>query len=327
MPQTDVIIKKILEESKTIALFGHYHPDGDCVGSLLGLGKALENLGKKVEYFTPSPPSKVFSFLPSFPKIQTDFSYKKYDAIVFVDLSSYSRIGKFREENNKYFTQQKVIIFDHHPEEGPANALMIKDINASSSAELLFEYIQKRWKKAIDQEVATSFYLGLVTDSGNFMFDQNHERIFTNALELIKYWADKTTVVDNFFRRTSLDQVRFVNLLLKRLTTYKDILYSYYDEKELEKYNIDDEQAGYGISIIQNIQGPRLCILAKKKWKKIRLSLRSKNIGKGTVDCTEIAHHFEGGGHKYASGGSMQAQGTLKQDLQKAIKKIQKMID
>jgi len=64
---------------------------------------------------------------------------------------------------------------------------MIKDINASSSAELRFEHIQKRRKKAIDAEVATCFYLGLVTDSGNFLFDQNHERIFTNALQLIKF--------------------------------------------------------------------------------------------------------------------------------------------
>jgi phosphoesterase RecJ-like protein len=187
MTQTDLIIKKKLEESKTIAIFGHYHPDGDCVGSLLGLGKALENLGKKVDYFTPSPPSKVFSFLPSFSKIKTNFTYKKYDTIIFVDLGSYTRIGKFWEENPEYFTQQTVIIFDHHPEQGPENALMIKDIQASSTAELLFEYIQKRWKGAIDQEVATAFYLGLVTDSGNFMFDQNHERIFTNALNLIKF--------------------------------------------------------------------------------------------------------------------------------------------
>ena len=117
MSQTDMIIKKTLEESKTIALFGHYHPDGDCVGSLLGLGKVLENLGKKVDYFTPSQPSKVFNFLPSFSKIKTICTYKKYDTIVFVDLSGYSRIAKFWQDNPEYFTQQKIIIFDHHPEE------------------------------------------------------------------------------------------------------------------------------------------------------------------------------------------------------------------
>jgi len=84
---------------------------------MLGLGKVLENLGKKVEYFTPSPASRVFSFLPSFSKIKTDFTYKKYDAIIFVDLSSNTRIAKFWEDNPDYFTQQKVIIFDHHPED------------------------------------------------------------------------------------------------------------------------------------------------------------------------------------------------------------------
>ena len=61
---TSLHAKKILEKSQTIALIGHYHPDGDCIGSLLGLGNVLENLGKKVEYFTPSQPSRVFDFLP-----------------------------------------------------------------------------------------------------------------------------------------------------------------------------------------------------------------------------------------------------------------------
>lgn len=326
MPKTADTIKQILEKSKTIALIWHYHPDGDCIGSLLGLGKILENMGKKVEYFTPSQASKIFQFLPSWSKIKTTFTYKKYDAIVFVDLSSYSRIGKFREENPQYFTQQQIIIFDHHPEDCPTNAISIKDITVASSAELIFEQAQKRRKQAIDEEVATCFYLWLVTDSGNFLFDQDHERIFTNALQLIKYWANKTTVVDNFFRKTSLNQIKFLKLLLKRLTSYKDIIYSYYDEKELVKYHIDDEQAGYGISIIQNIEGPRLCILAKKKWKNIRLSLRSKDIGKKTVNCTEIAHHFGWWWHKYASGCAIPAKGTIRQDVQDISKKIQKLI-
>lgn len=79
--------KSLLKKSKSIALFGHTNPDGDCIGSMLGLGKILEKQGKKVSYFTPTKPSKLFHFLPDIKKIKSDFDEKKYDLLVFVDFS------------------------------------------------------------------------------------------------------------------------------------------------------------------------------------------------------------------------------------------------
>ena len=90
-------------------------------------------------------------------------------------------------------------------------------------------------------------------DSGNFIYDEDHERIFSNALQLIRLGADKQLIISNIFRKKSLNSIRFLSLLLNRIQVTGDILYSYYIDRELKKYHLDQEEAGYGITILQNI--------------------------------------------------------------------------
>ena len=124
--------------------------------------------------------------MPGIKKIKTKFDYKDYDLLVFVDLISYQRISPFADTQKKYFDTHTLIAIDHHLDTAPLHALTIHDTQVMSCAELIFEYAEKRRKKYIDKEVATALYLGLTMDSGNFLFDEDHERTFTNALGLIK---------------------------------------------------------------------------------------------------------------------------------------------
>jgi nanoRNase/pAp phosphatase (c-di-AMP/oligoRNAs hydrolase) len=119
----------------------------------------LEKQGKKVSYFTPTPPSKMFDFLPNIKKIKTTFDYKEYDVLVFVDLTSYKRLSPFTDYNSTYFDNRNIIVFDHHVDPVARHALVIKDIQVMSCSELIFEKTKKRRKKYIDKEVATYFYL------------------------------------------------------------------------------------------------------------------------------------------------------------------------
>ena len=179
-------IQNLLEKSKKIAIFGHNNPDGDCIGSMLGLGRLLEKQGKKVSYYTPSAPSKMFEFLPKTKQIKTTFDYGIYDCLVFVDFTGYGRIETFTRGHEEYFKKTPLIIIDHHIEEPISHALAIKDTEISSCCELLFESFEKVWKKHIDPEIATYLYLGLMTDTGNFMFDKDAERTLSNALHLVQ---------------------------------------------------------------------------------------------------------------------------------------------
>ena len=320
-------IQKLFQSSKSIALFGHTSPDGDCIWSMLGLWKILEKQGNQVAYFTPTVPSKLFDFLPDIKKIKTIFDKKKYDLIVFVDFSGYDRIDTFTK-NKKYFDNQTIIVFDHHPGDAPKHTRIHKDLQSMSTAEIIFELAQKIWKKYLDKTIATYFYLGLVTDSGNFLFDENHERIFWNALALVKLWADKTLINNNIIRQKSLNQIKFLGILINRIQIKGDILYCYYEQKELKKYKIDEEEAGYWLVVIQNIQGPKLIIMFKRLKEYIKCSLRTNDTipWQKPIDCNNIAKQFGGGGHPGAAWCSFPNKGNFTKLITSVVTKINKSI-
>ena len=85
------------------------------------------------------------------------------------------------------------------------------------------------------------------------MFEEDHIRTFSNVVKLLKLGAEKDIVVNNLLRKRSLNAIKFLQLLLNRIQQKDELLYTYYDEEELEKYNIDQEEAAYGLHIIQNI--------------------------------------------------------------------------
>lgn len=325
-------IKKAIASSQRIALFGHMGPDGDCIWAMLWLGKLLEKQGKKIAYFTPTTPSKIFNFVPHIKKIKTTFDYKNYDLVIFVDFSGYKRLGKFTRENQEYFEKQNIVIIDHHPDmDMPKHALVMKDEKAMSTSEILFEHAQKRRKKYMDKEIATCFYLWLTMDSGNFVFDRDHERIFKNALWLIRFWANKTLVVNNLIRQKSRNTVEFLWLLIKRMKIHGHVLLSYYDAKELKKYDLDEEEAGYSLFIIQNIIGPLVTLFLRKEKGRIRWSLRAKDFIEGKnkqiVNCNHIAKLFGWWWHTWAAGFSLETTWSFTTQKNDIVAKINKAIN
>ena len=327
MKESVTKMQKLFQNSQTIALIGHINPDGDCIGSILGLGKMLEKQGKKVSYFTPSIPSKMFDFLANFKKIKTTFDYKRYDLIVFTDFSSYDRIAPFTNDQ-KYFDDQQILVIDHHPGNPPRHALTYKDTASMSTAEIIFELAQKIRKRYLDKEIATCFYLWLMTDSGNFLFDEDHERIFSNALALVKLWANKTLINNKIIREKSVNQINFLGILINRMHIQWEILFSYYEAADLKKYKIDQEEAGYGLVVIQNIEGPRLTLMFKKFPTLMRCSLRSKDTigGKKPINCNSIAKQFGGGGHPWAAWFEVPATGNFAQQMKAIVAQINRMI-
>jgi phosphoesterase RecJ-like protein len=255
---------------------------------MLGLGRILEKQWKDISYFTPSAPSKMFGFLNWFEKITDNFDYGYYNLLIFLDFSNYSRLGKLIKmkniDNNEtidkthYFEENDIIIFDHHEwNVDPKNRTTLKDTNATSTCEIIFENTINIREEHFDTEVATYLYLWLTTDSGNFRYDENHERILKNALELIKLWADKKLIIDNFINNKSMGTIQFLKVLLDRLKQDWEILYTYYDTEELSNFDIDGEQAGYWLTIIQEIKWPKVIMTIRKKDDIIKCSLRSKD--------------------------------------------------
>ena len=316
--------KKIIENAKTIAIFWHMSPDGDCIWSMLGLGKLLEKQKKKVKYFVPNTPSKIFHFIKKIKRLKSRFDYKKYDLLVFVDFTWIERMGIIGQANPEYFKDKNILTIDHHPGEMKYGT-MIKDVHSISTCEILFENTYKRRPELYDKEIATYFYLGITTDSGNFLFGEDHIRTFTNALKLLKLWADKDFVINNIIRKRSFNAIKFLQLLLNRIQQQKDILYTYYDEAELEEYGIDQEEASYGLHIIQNIDGPKIFLLMRKVGDTIRWSLRAKEENNKDINCNKIAGKLWWGGHKLASWFSVPIEWNFEKQIQTIVNKINKI--
>jgi bifunctional oligoribonuclease and PAP phosphatase NrnA len=226
-------IKKLLESSTTIALFWHKNPDGDSIGGMLGLGKLLEKMGKKVFYFTPTLPSKMYNFLPDIKKISSSFDYGTYDILVYLDFSETNRIAPFYDVNPAYFDQKTTIVIDHHVyKETNKKRNIISDSSAMSSCELIFEHSYARWPQFYDQQIATYLYLWLATDSGNFRYDEDHKRILHNALSLVNLWADKKLIINNMFRKKSFAGLKMMQILFRRLKEkVRTSIYSIYRKR------------------------------------------------------------------------------------------------
>lgn len=314
-----------IEKAKKIAIFGHINPDGDCIWAMLGLGKLLEKQDKKVTYIVPNKPSKIFNFIKSIKKFKTNCEYKKYDLLIFVDFSDIKRISHIATNNPTYFDTRPLIIIDHHIEWWMKHALMIKDAHSISVCEILFEYTYKLRPELYDKEIATRFYMGITSDSWNFLFEEDHIRTFTNIVQLLKLWADKDMVVNNLIRKKSFNAIRFLQLLLNRIHQKGGLLYTYYDEKELDEYGIDQEEASYGLHIIQNIDGPEIVLLIRKIGDQIRWSLRSKKTTQ-QIDCNKLAKTLWWGGHKGAAWFSVIATQKIEQQIESIVQHLNKHI-
>ena len=324
-------IKNKLEIAQKIALFGHEHIDGDALWAILGLGKLLEKKEKQVAYFTPNPPSRVFNFLELGDKVRYQFDYGEYDLLVFLDFNQYARIWFFTFGHEEYFDAHSKIIIDHHkPEKEPNNTLIYRDAESISTCSILYE-LTKQWRpEFLDDEIATYFYMGLSTDSGNFRYDEGEQSVksFTIAAELLRLGAKKKLIIDEVFRNKTYRSVQFMQIVLQRMQKIKytlpnqesiSLVYSFYEDTELEQFGIDHDEADYGLYIMQDIRNNQLVLLVKKMGIFLKGSLR----GRGEIDCAALANFLWGGGHHNAAGFKIQGSGYLESDVQSLLKQFE----
>ena len=323
-------IKNCLDEAHSIALFWHENIDWDALWSILGFWALLEKQWKEVSYFTPHKPSHVFEFLNLWDKIKYEFDYWKYDVLVFLDFNQYSRIPAFTLWHEEYFDSNKKVIIDHHkPEKEPLNSLVYRDPSSISTCSLLYEITKDWWLDLYDSDIATYFYMGLSTDSWNFRYDEWEQsvRSFRIAADLLELWARKKDIIDEVFRSKSYRSVQFMQLILWRMQKIHisvgwgevlNVIYSYYEDSELEQYDIDHDEADYWLHVMQDIRNDDLVIFVKKIDNFLKISLRWR----GNIDCSFLANLFWGGGHHNAAWLKIQSCWYIEKDIQDFLKNV-----
>lgn len=303
----EAIKKQILQEIKendTIIICRHICPDGDCIGSSIGLRNILRATFKEKKiYSIGTEKSEYTSFFNDEDQDVPDEVYKEA-LIIVVDTAT-----KIRIDNPKCELGKKIIKIDHHiavdsygdinyvREDFPSCATIIADFQKTFSDELIMH-----------KDAALPLYVGMVTDTGRFRYQGVNGNTMTLAGNMIDKGLDLEKIFMNLYikEKETLKLQAYVYKNFK--TTENGVSYIYFSLKTIKKYQTTIEEASSLVNLLDSIKGSLIWIaFIEQNDKSIRARIRSRFVA-----VNKIAEEYEGGGHANASGGTAHNQKQVK---------------
>lgn len=308
-PVNTEIAEKILA-GRSFLLMAHKKPDGDAIGSVVALGRGLQVVGKEVDYWIDLPVEYKLNFFTEIKKFNQPLK-DKYDALIFVDCSTYD----FAFKPDVLPEHDQIIVIDHHTtNEGFGDINHVE--NTAAAAELVFRLL-KQIDAPFDEEMIDAVYTGISTDTGSFQFSnvtpETHEIL--SILHGMK--QNFAPLSKRLHHEKTFDQIKMYGAAIESLTLYADgqLAWTLLDHDTVEKYggsiNITDDISNIGVNVIGTIIG---ATIKEPEVGNYRISLRSRSPY--DIDVSEIAKKHGGGGHQRASGFSFK--GDL-QDLRQEL--------
>ena len=301
-------LREVITLPRNTAIFSHRNPDGDAVGSALAMRHYLEQHGHKVHVMFPSDYPEEFETLPGAGEcliwdISTEECKQvlaKKDLIIMLDFNAWNRIDKMGEYGKHL--PAKVIMIDHHLYPEPIADFVFSDPDASSTCELVYRFMMGMGDgMKLNPKVGECIFTGLVTDTGSFRHATN-PNVYRIAADLVERGVSDIAVQDRIFNSQKEKNLR---LLGHCLTNRMELLPEYKTGIIwLTKRDYDDFQIQRGdtegiVNYLLTLREVRLAIFVHNQPTVVKLSLRSK----GDLDVQEMCRtHFNGGGHKNASG-------------------------
>ena len=294
------LLTEALEGKNSVVILGHLHPDGDCVGSTLGLYNYMKETmpERKVDLYLDHPVEK-FSYLAGFSEIRTELDPKKtYELCITLDSSDTERLGEFLP----YFeTAERTLCIDHHrTNQGFAMENVIEP-DASSCSEVLFGLLEEN---KISRVVAECLYTGIVHDTGVFKYSNTSKKTMEIAGTLLSRGIDCAGIIDDSFYRKTYVQNQILGRALLESILFMDgrCIFTALSQKDLEFYGADSNDLDGIIDQLRVTAGVECAIfIYEKNPQEFKVSLRSNKI----VDVSRIAAYFGGGGHIRAAGCTM----------------------
>jgi bifunctional oligoribonuclease and PAP phosphatase NrnA len=295
------IIDRIIEgikDSQTIAIAGHIRPDGDCVGSQLGLTLALQNEGKKVFCWNEDVIPQKYRFLDRNEIIQRPKRGLKFDCVIATDAASFERLGVVGE----CVTDRKLFInIDHHESNTRYADLNWVSARESSTGELIFRLLQTA-KWPVTKPIADCLFTAVSTDTGSFQYPSTRPGTYHVAGELVRRGADLAKITDEVYQSYPLSRARLLRHVYSHfhLTHNNQIAYFWLKKADFARTGADSSDSEGLIDHIRAIEPVIVaCVFEELEPQLTRISLRSKSEN---VNVNEIAAQFGGGGHPAAAG-------------------------
>ncbi len=306
---------KALEGAGSVVLLGHLHPDGDCVGTTLGLYNYLkENMPElSVDLYLDNPAER-FSYLANFTEIRTELApERRYELCITMDSSDTERLGIFLP----YFeTAEKTLCIDHHRTNRNFAMENVVNGDASSSSEVLYGLLEE---DKISFSVAECLYTGIVHDTGVFKYSSTSQKTMEIAGKLMSKGLDCAKIIDDsFYRKTYVQNLVLGQALSgSRLLLDGRCIAAALSKRDLERHGADNNDLDGIIDQLRVTAGVECAVfIYEKNPQEFKASMRSNSY----VDVSSIASCFGGGGHIRAAGCTLY--GTAEEVLEKITEKI-----
>mgnify|MGYP005759940723 FL=1 len=298
-------LSEILNGVSKVGITGHIRPDGDCVGSVLGLYNYIsENMPDiKADVYLEEPGSE-FGYIKNTDAIKNSPEDVVYDVFFVLDCSSKDRIEPFAQ---CFDAAKKTVCIDHHvSNQGFADISMIEP-EASSTCEVLYKTMDA---DRISRSVAECIYTGIIHDTGVFKYSCTSKTTMAVAGEMMEKGIDYTDIIDNsFYAKTYVQNQILGRALLESVVFYDGkCIFSVVTQREMEFYGVTGRELGGIVEQLRLTDGVEVAIFMYEVGEdEYKVSMRSKK----QIDVAAIAAEFGGGGHVRAAGYT--AKGTVHQ--------------
>jgi len=295
------IIDRILDAiraSRTFCVAGHVRPDGDCVGSQLGLALALQNEGKRVVCWNEDPVPQKYRFLDGHGLFQKPRRGLKFDCVIATDCASFERLGRV----GRCIAQRKMFInIDHHESNTRYADVNWVSAREPSCGELIYRLLKvARWP--ITRPIADCLFTAVSTDTGSFQYSTTRPGTFHAGAELVTRGANLAKICDEVYQSYPLSRARLLKHIYSkfRLTANDRIGWFWLKQADFARTGAESDDTEGLIDHIRAIEPVVVaCVFEELEPELTRISLRSKS---DEVNVNEIAAQFGGGGHPAAAG-------------------------
>ncbi|AOY78422.1 hypothetical protein BJL90_16310 [Clostridium formicaceticum] len=307
----------LLDTHSKVAILSHVSPDGDSLGSLIALGLAMKKLCQGVYIFRNDLFPEKYKFLPGYQQVEAyrEDCQQDFDFCFVLDCGDEKRLG-YSEVILK--RSKKIINIDHHISNTAFGDINLLDTEASSTCEIVYNLL-KDFGLALDVDIATCLYTGIATDTGNFVYDNTTAYTHQVAAELMGFHIDLHKISYHLYQNKPLNSVRFLAHVLNHMEIGFDgkVAIIAIPEELLKKFNVLSSDVDGVINYARDIQGIEIAILLKESaGGEVKVGFRAKK----DIDVSLLAGKFGGGGHKKASGATIE--GTIEEVRKKLEEQI-----
>ncbi len=295
----------LISAAERIALLAHEHPDGDCLGSALGLAHILRDMGKVCVPLCADPAPSTLGFMPGLAWLQHSLEDERFDLVIALDAGEMERFGSLLSRHRSFLERVAILNIDHHASSSGCGHVNIIDPAAAATAELLV-LLQQQAGLPLRRDAAICLLTGIITDTSSFQFTNTTARTMEASAVLLRAGAIPETIVQPLYRSRPLAQVRLQSLVLARAQTACGgrLIWSQATDATLAEAGAGPQHDDNISGLLRDIEGVEVAAYFKSYGDPAltRLSLRCAAPYNAAEICRRLAN---GGGHARAAGGTL----------------------